>query len=122
MRIKVVTQDLYQEKYSGIFECKKSVSENIKEYTYNDGLCNNIVIVRDSCVELLRNGEVKSKMLLLHENTTEFEYKNSYMDMRFKLFTESLEIAEERVAAYYTISDESGVVNKIEMEIAEIIE
>jgi len=122
MKIKVVTQDLYQEKYSAIFDCKKIISENIKEYSYNDGICNNILIVRDNSIELLRNGEIKSRMLLLNEDITEFEYKNSYMDMRFKLFTESLEISEERVAAYYTISDESGIVNKIEMEIAEIMD
>jgi len=122
MKIKVVTQDLYQEKYSGLFECNKSIAEYGTEYIYSDGLCNNILKIKENSIEIVRDGEVKSRMLLSEESTTDFEYKNSYMDMRFKLFTENLEIEESRISAYYTISDESGIVNKIEMEIAEVID
>ncbi len=122
MKIKVVTQDLYQEKYSGLFECKKSIAEDRTEYIYSDGLCNNILKVKENSIEVVRDGEVKSRMLLCEESTTDFEYKNSYMDMKFKLFTENLEIEASRISAYYTISDESGIVNKIDMEIAEVID
>ncbi len=121
MKIKIVSLDAYNEKYEAIFDLKKGITESGIYYEYFDGNSKNIIYIEEEKVIIVRSGEIESKMLLIKAKESIFEYKNVYMNINMKLYTEKLDINKDGIETTYTLSDDNGIINKITMSIFEII-
>ena len=119
MYIEIKSSDKYGESQRAKYRCQRELTGGIMKYLYKDENGENLLLFSDK-IELIRKTEVESRLVLEKGKETLFSYRNEYMDTEFKVFTEKLDFLEKGAAVKYFLSDNSGLINIIEMEISEV--
>lgn len=120
-RIIINTVDSFGEKTVQKIIAKKRTEENKVIYSYKNKIEVGEITISSSETKILRAGEAESELKLIPDITTNFIYSTPYFKKVFSIFCKEYLYTENRLAASYEIYDADSFVNKLEIEIIEII-
>lgn len=121
MELIIKTSDSFGEKSSERVACTKEIKSKGRMYSYTTELGDSKIFVLEDRVQIMRSGEVKSNQTIKLDEETRFNYTTPYMKRNFTLKTLKLVIEERKISATYVIYDGQEEVNRLDVEIVEVV-
>ncbi|MDX8336220.1 MULTISPECIES: DUF1934 family protein [Cetobacterium] len=119
-KIIINSVDSFGEKISQKIIAKKTINDDITTYTYDNKYGQGEIRISPYFAEILKFGEVQSKLLIKPNSETEFLYNASYFKKNFKVFCKKYLYSENKLTIAYVIYDNNVEINQLEIEIIEV--
>lgn len=121
MILVIETKDMYGEYICEELIVEKEIKSKEKKYSYekSDRDERGNIIISDSKVEIVREGEISSHLILERGKKTEFKYKNPYLKKVFNVECEEIIVLDKEIKLSYTIYDDDTLLNRLVIRVWE---
>lgn len=119
-KIIINSVDSFGEKISQKMIAQKTIDGNTTIFTYDNKYGKGEIRISPCFTEILKFGEIQSKLLLKPESKTDFIYKTSYFKKDFTVFCKKYVYSENKLTIDYIIYDNNVEINQLEIEIIEV--
>lgn len=119
-KIIINSMDSFGEEISQKIVAKKMIEDDVTIFTYDNKFGKGEIRISPSSTEILKFGEVESKLLIKPEAKTTFTYKTSYFSKVFTVLCKKYVYSENKLTITYVIYDNDIEINQLEIEIIEV--
>ena len=119
-KIIINSLDSFGEQISQKMIAKKIVDGDTTIFTYDNKHGKGEIRISPYFTEILKFGEIQSKLLLKPESRTDFIYNTSYFKKDFTVFCKKYVYSENKLTINYIIYDNDIEINQLEIEIIEV--
>lgn len=111
--------DSFGEEVSQKIIAKKTVENDTIIFTYDNKYGKGEIRISPYSTEILKFGEIQSKLLIKPELKTNFTYKTPYFNKIFTILCKKYVYSENKLTIAYIIYDNDVEINQLEIEIIE---
>ena len=119
-KIIINSLDSFGEQISQKMIAKKIVDGDTTIFIYDNKHGKGEIRISPYFTEILKFGEIQSKLLLKPESKTDFIYNTSYFKKDFTVFCKKYVYSENKLTINYIIYDNDIEINQLEIEIIEV--
>lgn len=112
--------DSFGEEVSQKIIAKKTVENDTTIFTYDNKYGKGEIRISPYSTEILKFGEIQSKLLIKPELKTNFTYKTPYFNKIFTILCKKYVYSENKLTIAYIIYDNDVEINQLEIEIIEV--
>ena len=119
-KIIINSTDSFGENISQKMIAKKVIENDVTIFTYDNKYGKGEIRISPYSTEILKFGEIQSKLLIKPEVKTNFIYKTSYFNKNFTVWCKKYDYSENKLTIAYIIYDNNIKINQLEIEIIEV--
>ena len=119
-KIIINSTDSFGENISQKIIAKKVIENDVTIFTYDNKYGKGEIRISPYSTEILKFGEIQSKLLIKPEIKTNFIYKTSYFNKNFTVLCKKYVYSENKLTIAYVIYDNNIEINQLEIEIIEV--
>lgn len=119
-RVIINSIDSFGEKISQKIIATKMIADEYTHFKYDNKQGKGEIKIFSDSVEILKFGDIQSKLHLKKDSTTDFIYNTSYFNKIFKVKCKKFDYSENKLTISYTIYDGNIEINQLEIEIIEV--